>query len=93
MGFVPGKLFEYLASRKPILAVTREDGDSARIINETHSGSACDFEAKEKIKKALLFYYEKFKRNEPAIEGGEIKMYSRKSCCEKYAGILNEITS
>ena len=92
MGFVPGKLFEYLAARKPVMAITREDGDSARIVNETGSGIACDFEAKEKIKQALLFYYEKFKKGEQTIQGGEIKMYSRKGCCEKYTAILNEIT-
>ncbi|MBK5284324.1 MAG: glycosyltransferase [Bacteroidia bacterium] len=93
MGFVPGKLFEYLAARKPVLAIGREDGDSARIINETNSGIVCDFEEKEKIKKAVVFYYEKFKRNEKPIDDADISMYSRKNCCKKFVGILNEITN
>ena len=35
---VPRKLFEYLALRKPILAVTPENGETARIINKNEAG-------------------------------------------------------
>jgi len=93
MGFVPGKLFEYLAAKKPVLGIGREDGDSARIINETHSGIVCDFEAKEKIKGAIAFYYEKFKQSESSNENADISIYSRRNCCKKIACILNEIAN
>ncbi|HKK39338.1 MAG TPA: glycosyltransferase family 4 protein [Cryomorphaceae bacterium] len=39
-GIIPGKLFEYLAFRKPILAIGEdEDGDIERILRETGAGS------------------------------------------------------
>jgi glycosyltransferase involved in cell wall biosynthesis len=35
---VPRKLFEYLALRKPIIAITPQDGDTARIIHQNNAG-------------------------------------------------------
>lgn len=37
-GIVPGKLFEYLASKKKILAIGPETGDVARILNSCRAG-------------------------------------------------------
>ncbi len=37
-GHIPGKLFEYLASDRPILAFGPTDGDAAKIINEMGAG-------------------------------------------------------
>lgn len=47
-GHIPGKLFEYLASEKPVLALGDTLGDVARILKETGAGvvaSASDTEA------------------------------------------------
>ena len=37
-GILTGKLFEYLAAKKPILGVGPANGDAARIIKECHAG-------------------------------------------------------
>lgn len=37
-GILTGKLFEYLAAKKPIVCIGPEDGDAAFIINECQSG-------------------------------------------------------
>jgi glycosyltransferase involved in cell wall biosynthesis len=90
-GVIPGKLFEYLASRKPIFAIGSEQGDSARIINETGSGIVCDFNNSEKIKNELNSFYNNFKTNKPWIFKTDVSNYSRKNCCKQIAHILNEI--
>ena len=41
-GNVPGKLFEYLGARRPILGLGLEDGVPARIIRERGAGSFCN---------------------------------------------------
>lgn len=43
-GIIPGKLFEYLASKKPILAIGPSDGDTARILKEMSHCLMYDFE-------------------------------------------------
>ena len=43
MGRIPGKLFEYLAAKRPILCIGPKEGDSARVISETNSGITCEF--------------------------------------------------
>jgi len=90
-GVIPGKLFEYLASRKPILGIGSEKGDTARIINETGSGMVCDFNDTEKIKNELYNFYNNFKLNKPWIFKTDLSKYSRKNCCGQIAHILNEI--
>ena len=37
-GIITGKMFEYLVSHRPILLIGHEDGDAAKIINETGAG-------------------------------------------------------
>ncbi len=50
---IPGKLFEYLGSGRPVLMLGPVDGDSARILQDEQSGLACDFHDEKAIKHAL----------------------------------------
>ena len=49
-GIVPGKVFEYLAARRPVFVIGPEDGDTARIVKETGGGIVCEFDDSEKMK-------------------------------------------
>ena len=44
MGIVPGKVFEYLASEQPILAIGPSEGDSARILRSQAGTHLVGFE-------------------------------------------------
>ena len=46
---LPGKLFEYLASQRPILGIGQPDGAMAMIVNETRTGTVIDWNDKEGI--------------------------------------------
>lgn len=56
-GIVTGKLFEYLASSRPILFIGPEDGDAAKIIADSKSGAICSYTDSEKIREALIRFY------------------------------------
>jgi len=58
-GILTGKLFEYLASKRPILLLGPTDGDAAKIVNETESGISCSYDDEDKIKESILQYYSK----------------------------------
>lgn len=50
---LPGKLFEYLACVRPILAIVPSEGEAAEIIRTTGSGSIVDCDQPTKIVKGL----------------------------------------
>ena len=55
-----GKFFEYLASGREILAFGPTDGDLAKALQETQSGTIVDFYDKEATRKELERLYEKY---------------------------------
>ena len=86
-GIITGKVFEYIASKRPILVVGPEDGDLSTIINTTKSGIVCGFDDVKKLKLTLLRLY----NNEINFEPNPAA-YSRKSLTKKLSEILNQLT-
>lgn len=92
-GNIPGKLFEYLASKKSILAFGPKGGDSQRIISESNVGTFHSYNAnKSEIKKELLKSYKKF-RHGITNEAVDVDSYSRSNLTKKLSNLLNELTS
>jgi len=94
-GIIPGKLFEYLAIKRPILCIGSKTGDSAHIIHETKAGTVVDFKDKESMKSAIENYYKNFTLGQRVHqpENARINNYSRKQLTGKMAGLLNQITA
>ena len=63
-----GKLFDYLASGKPILALSPPNGEIAHILEKTRTGWCADPTDKAAIKSMLLTAYERFKKGGPVID-------------------------
>ena len=89
MGIIPGKMFEYLALKRPILAVGPPDSDSAKIISETKSGICKDFGDVEGIKNTLKLYFDQFQKGELKIRSGSYGKYSRKNQAANFVQLLN----
>ena len=90
-GLLTGKLFEYMASGRPILCIGPEDGDAARILRETGAGQTVSFEDKVKMKETLKNLYQRFLENDlPNNTSTTIEQYSRKNMAQKYAKLLNQ---
>ena len=89
-GILTGKIFEYMASGRPILCIGPEDGDSARILNETQTGITVDFDDKEKMKAVILDMVKKYQENQLVTKhNGAVEQYSRRNLTKKYAELLN----
>ena len=89
-GIITGKLFEYLASQRPILGIGPVDGDLAAIITECNAGSMHEFEDFEGIKQSVLHYYH-LSMGETHWNGflpQTIAAYSRKNLCAKLVELL-----
>ena len=91
-GILTGKLFEYMASGRPILCIGPENGDSARILNETQTGVTIGFDDKEKMKSVILDLYKKYQENQLVTNDIQaVEKYSRRNLTKDFVNILNEI--
>ena len=92
-GILTGKIFEYMASGRPILCIGPEDGDSARILNETKTGVTVDFNDKGKMKSVILDLMAKRQENQLVTNNtNAIEKYSRRNLTKEYVRLLNDIT-
>ena len=90
-GILTGKLFEYIASGRPILSIGPENGDSARILNETQSGVTVDFNDKEKMKSVIRDLVKKYNDNQLITRHNEmVEKYSRRNLTKDFVKLLNE---
>lgn len=86
---IPGKLFEYMVSERPIVAIGPKDSDFAEIIAKTNTGVFFTYEEKEKLKTLLLKYYQEYKNQNLKVNAVGLQEYSRKSLTEKLVTLLN----
>ena len=87
-GIVTGKVFEYMASKRPILAIGPKDGDLGEILTQTSSGIVCDYDNVENLSSTIWRIFKddtKFENN--------ISLYSRVELTEKLVKLLNEVIS
>ncbi len=85
---IPGKVFEYIVSERPIVALGPEGSDFAEIITSTNTGVFFTYDEKEKLKSVLLNYYELYKNNNLKVHAVGLQQYSRKSLTEKLAKLV-----
>jgi hypothetical protein len=89
---IPGKLFEYLVSERPIIGVGPKGSDFAEIIIDTNTGVFVDYSEKEKLKNYIANYFDLFLEGNLKSNGVGLQKYSRKSLTEKLANLLNRKT-
>ena len=92
-GLLTGKLFEYLASGRPILCIGPENGDAAQILTKTHAGTTIGFEDKEKIKSTVRALYQSYLANDlPDNTHSDVECYSRRVQAGEYARLLSTLS-
>ncbi|WP_291130640.1 glycosyltransferase family 4 protein [Flavobacterium sp. UBA7682] len=86
---IPGKLFEYMVSERPIVAIGPEGSDFAEIITATNTGVFFTYEEKEKLKALLLKYYQEYKNQSLKVHAVGLQQYSRQRLTEKLSKLIH----
>lgn len=87
-GFLPGKLFEYLATGLPIIAVGPLPSDADQLLRENNCGEMIASDRPDLIKQKVLDLFEAWKRGKlhPALTSSS--QYSRKQLTLKLVELL-----
>lgn len=86
---IPGKLFEYLLAKRPIVALGPKGSDIETIISETNSGRFFSYEDELQLKKEIAYSYQLFKEGNLIINSSGIEKYSRRDLTQKMAETIN----
>lgn len=87
---IPGKLFEYMVSNRPIIAIGPNGSDFAEIITNTNTGVFFDYSEKVKLKKVILDSYNLYLDGKLQSNGVGLQKYSRKSLTRELVELLNK---
>jgi glycosyltransferase involved in cell wall biosynthesis len=91
-GILTGKLFEYLAARRPILCIGPVDGDAASIIRDCRAGEVFDYDDAPGISGFLERTLENWKKGNPAVSDNErIGRFSREEQARQVIRLLSSI--
>ncbi len=90
-GIITGKVFEYLASGRPIVCIGPYDGDAARVLKEAHTGFMVGFDETGKMKTVIRDLYAQYKTGTLKASMGNIELFSRKNLTGQLANILDRI--
>ena len=85
---IPGKLFEYMVSNRPILAIGPKGSDFAEIITNTNTGVFFDYSEKLKLKSVILDFYNQFLEGKLQSNGVGLQKFSRKNLTKELANLL-----
>jgi hypothetical protein len=85
---IPGKLFEYMVSNRPILAIGPESSDVEKIIKETNTGHYFNYSDYDSLKRIILEHYKAFKNNTLQSYPIGLQKYHRKALTKSLAKLL-----
>ena len=87
---LPGKLFEYLISERPIIAIGPMGSDFAEIITNTNTGVFFEYSEKAKLKQTIQEYYTQFLQGNLQSHAIGLQQYSRKNLTQQLVELLNQ---
>lgn len=85
IGIIPGKLFEYMAAKRPILGVGPKNWEVADIVNDTKSGCIFEYSDDIALKNVILDWFTQYQKGELFVTSKDIEQYSRRELTRKLA--------
>ena len=89
---LPGKLFEYLASWRPVLGIGQPDGAMAMILNSTGTGVVFDWEDRDAVAEYIDRCWEKHLEGRLTVEDTDISRFTRRNLTRRMAELFDRIT-
>jgi glycosyltransferase involved in cell wall biosynthesis len=92
-----GKLFEYLASGRPLLCVARPDNLASRLVRDWEAGVAADPSDQAAIEAAILILWRRWRDgglpDQKHVRARTLELYSRRAGAARLAHVLEEASA
>lgn len=88
---LPGKMYEYMFTGKPILTLGDTESDVRDLLKECDAGEVFDFDDKEKIKSFLISAYGRFKEGMKPVKSDKVSLYTRRNLTKKLSTYMVDL--
>lgn len=89
----PAKIYEYLRTGRPILAVVAPGGDAARLLSELPTATLADIESEQQIAAALRSCVALIEAGKaPAFSSASVERFSRRESARLMAQVLDSVS-
>ncbi|MBT8277956.1 MAG: glycosyltransferase family 4 protein [Bacteroidia bacterium] len=85
---IPGKLFEYMVSGRPIIAIGPHNSDVEQILTETNTGTYFLGDQEKELRATILDHFEAFMHNNLKSKAIGLQQYSRKALTKKLSHLI-----
>ncbi len=93
-GVLPGKLYEYLGAKRPVICLGPQSSDSAKIIEETKAGIRVGYDESDRLTAYLENSFQTFlQTGAVSVKNEGILRFSRKNLAKAYSELLNKLTA
>ena len=88
---LPGKLFEYLASWRPVLGIGQPDGAMSMILNTTKTGVVLDWNDKNSIGRFIDLCWSNHLKGNLTVDDADISQFTRRNLTRRMAELFEKI--
>lgn len=88
---LPGKLFEYLAARRPVLGIGQADGAMARVLASTGAGITADWADAAAMRMFIGNAWKQYGEGIVPATSGDIGPYTRRATTHELAELLSQV--
>ena len=87
---LPGKLFEYLASWRPVLGIGQPDGAMSMVLNSTKTGVVLDWEDKGSLDRFIELCWQNHLKGKLTVEDADISQFTRRNLTRRMAELFDK---
>ncbi len=90
---IPGKLFDYLNSKRPIIAIGPDKSEVNQILYDTNAGKFFNYNESINLKLHIENLYNQYEMGSISYDAKNISIYRRKNLTEELSKIINKVSS
>ena len=89
---LPGKLYEYLASWRPVLGIGQPDGAMSMILNTTKTGVVFNWEDKASVSRFIDLCWKNHLEGRLVVDDADISQFTRRNLTRRMAELFERLT-